>query len=86
MPTDDHRQAVNEEEALLRAGLKAFPVQKSNCSFDRVGLEPEFFPIFRDPSGRPAGRMPLNDPPDSGVLDVVDTARFGPGAKRLTVP
>ncbi len=72
VPTDDHQQAVNEEEALLRAGLNAFPVDRPNDGLDGVGLEPEFFPILRGSDGRPAGRMPLNNPPDSGVLDVVD--------------
>ncbi len=72
VPTDDHREAVNQEEALLRAGFNAFPENGPSDSVDRIGLEPESFPIFRGPDGRPAGRMPLHDPPDSGVLDVVD--------------
>ena len=72
MPTDDHRQAVNEDDALRRAGLNAFPVDRSNDSSDGIGLEPEYFPIFRGSDGRSIGRMPLNDPPTAGVLDVVD--------------
>jgi glutamate--cysteine ligase len=72
VPTEDRRQAVTEDDARARARQKAFPDPENPRSRDGVGLEPEFFPIFRDAEGRPAGRMPLQDPDAPGVLDVMD--------------
>jgi len=73
MPTDDKRRAVSEDEARSRAGLTAFPETESHPKQDRIGLEPEFFPIYHDADGRPTGRVPLQDPYTPGVLDVIDT-------------
>ncbi len=80
MPTQDPAQAVQYEEAFLRAGERAF----GGAGGDRlggVGLEPEFFPIYLDEQGCPAGRMRLEGP--DGVLSVLDAmveagAPFGP--------
>jgi glutamate--cysteine ligase len=52
--------------------MHAFPEPSSDTFADRVGLEPEFFPIFRGRDGRPAGRMLLSQPGGSGVLEVLD--------------
>ncbi|PWB78591.1 MAG: hypothetical protein C3F15_01405 [Holophagae bacterium] len=72
MPTDDRRQALSRDEARARAGLIAFPERGGGPHRDRIGLEPEFFPIRRDPDGRPAGRLPLRSDSTPGVLGIVD--------------
>lgn len=72
MPTDDRRQALSRDEARARAGLIAFPALRADASEDRIGLEPEFFPIRRAGDGRPAGRLPLRGGSSPGVLEVVD--------------
>jgi glutamate--cysteine ligase len=82
VPTDHHRHAVSPDEAWTRAGQRAFPAQSSVDRPDRIGLEPEIFPIFRSADGSPAGRVPLHDPSAPGVLDVLDVmvcreAEFG---------
>ena len=82
MPTDDMTQSVSLDHALARAGELAFPSTSSPVPCDRIGLEPESFPIFVDADGRPVGRVPLRDPSAPGVLDVLDAmvcedAEFG---------
>lgn len=82
MPTDDSRSSVSREQAVRRAGDMAFPAERKAVAPDRIGLEPEFFPIVVDASGRPSGRVPLRDPEAPGVLDVLDAtacedAEFG---------
>ncbi len=74
MPTEDHNQSVTVDEAARRAGEQAFPqeLDRSASTLDRIGLEPEIFPIFKDPEGRPVGRVPLRDPEAPGVLDILD--------------
>ena len=72
MPTDDHRKSVTLEEATRRAGERAFPSDGPATAVDRIGLEPEIFPILVGSGGQPAGRMPLHDPSGQGVLDVLD--------------
>ncbi len=82
MPTPDPKSAITTDRAWSRAGEIAFPAPTSSNPAGRIGLEPEFFPIFRDRDGRPAGRVPLQDPAAPGVLDVLDAmacedAEFG---------
>jgi glutamate--cysteine ligase len=72
VPTDDRRQALSRDEARARAGLIAFPERGGGPHLDRIGLEPEFFPIRRDRDGRPAGRLPLRGDSTPGVLGIVD--------------
>ena len=72
VPTDDRRQALSRDEARDRAGLHAFPERGAGPHLDRIGLEPEFFPVRRDREGRPAGRLPLRNGPAHGVLGIVD--------------
>lgn len=82
LPTDDIRNSVTLDEAIMRAGARAFPSDWSATTSDGIGLEPEIFPIFVTADGRPAGRVPLRDPDAPGVLDVLDAmvcddAQFG---------
>ena len=82
MPTSDPKAAITADHAWSRAGEIAFPVPATSPPKGRIGLEPEYFPIFRDGAGRPAGRVPLQDPSAPGVLDVIDAmacedAEFG---------
>jgi len=72
VPTDDRRQVLSRDEARDRAGLHAFPERGAGPHLDRIGLEPEFFPVRRDREGRPAGRLPLRNGPAHGVLGIVD--------------
>jgi glutamate--cysteine ligase len=72
MPTPDQRFAVKLDEARIRAGERAFPHGSDQRRIDGVGLEPEFFPIFRDSERQPAGRVPLADTSGRSVLGVVD--------------
>jgi glutamate--cysteine ligase len=72
MPTTDRRAALSHDEAYARSGLTAFPDASPRVDQTGVGLEPEFFPVFVDSEGRPAGRVPLRDPGGNGVLEIVD--------------
>ena len=72
MPTSDPESAITADRARSRAGEIAFPAPTDSASVGRIGLEPEYFPMFRDQHGRPAGRVPLQDPAAPGVLDVLD--------------
>ena len=73
MPTHDRSAAISADEARHRAGMRAFPEPAGRAGLgDRVGLEPELFPVQRDRAGRPAGRMLLSRPDGVGVLEVVD--------------
>ena len=72
MPTHDRSTAISLDEARHRAGMQAFPRASGDTGLARVGLEPEFFPIFRGRDGRPAGRLLLSQPGGSGVLEIVD--------------
>jgi glutamate--cysteine ligase len=72
MPTENRSAAISLEEARHRAGLTAFPDPADSARLGGVGLEPEFFPIFRDANGRPRGRVLLTQPDGCGVLEVID--------------
>ena len=72
MPTKDPKAALSLDEAISRAGNQAFPDRGDVPRLGGIGLEPEFFPILRDPEGRPAGRMLLTRPDGTGVLEVVE--------------
>jgi glutamate--cysteine ligase len=72
MPTSDPKSAITADRARARAGEIAFPAPPDANPTGRVGLEPEYFPIFRDHDGRPSGRVPLQNPAAPGVLDVLD--------------
>lgn len=72
MPTSDSKSAITVDRARARAGEIAFPEPTTSNPPERVGLEPEYFPIFLDQDGQPAGRVPLQDPTAPGVLDVLD--------------
>ncbi len=72
MPTQDRKAAISIDEARVRAGLNAFPDPPRDARLGGIGLEPEFFPIFRDRHGRPHGRMMLTQPDGVGVLEVID--------------
>jgi glutamate--cysteine ligase len=72
MPTSEPKSAITADRARFRAGDVAFPALTDSTPIGRVGLEPEYFPIFRDQDGRPAGRVPLQNPAAPGVLDVLD--------------
>ena len=69
MPTLEHGQAVQLEEAYQRAGEQAFGGAKED-RLGGVGLEPEFFPILLDEQGCPAGRMRLEGA--DGILESLD--------------
>ncbi len=73
MPTQDPKAAISLDEARLRAGMTAFPEPGDAPWLGGVGLEPEFFPILRDPNGRPRGRLMLTHPDGVGVLEVIDS-------------
>jgi len=70
MPTYDRRSAISVDEARFRAGEAVFPTDGAGSALGAVGLEPELFPIFTDPSGRPAGRMLLED--QGGAIETID--------------
>ena len=72
MPTHDPKRALTLDAALYRAGMSAFPERSEAPRIGGVGLEPEFFPIFRDAAGRPTGRVPLKGLDGYGVLETVD--------------
>jgi glutamate--cysteine ligase len=69
MPTENAGEAVRFEEAFARAGERAFG-GAGGARLGGIGLEPEFFPIYLDEQGCPAGRMRLEGP--EGVLSVLD--------------
>jgi glutamate--cysteine ligase len=71
MPTHEPREALTLDHATTRSGEGAFPKTLEAAQVG-VGLEPEFFPIFRDSEGRPTGRVQLRDPSGRGVLEVID--------------
>jgi len=77
MPTFDRRDAVSRDDALTIAGNTAFPDAAGREDSLGVGLEPEFFPIFVDSAGRPAGRVPLRDKDGRGVLEIIDEIGCG---------
>jgi glutamate--cysteine ligase len=73
MPTSDKPLALTIDQAMKRAGDTAFPPPADrDTGAMGIGLEPEYFPVFRGPDGRPAGRVPLHDPDAPGVLDIID--------------
>jgi glutamate--cysteine ligase len=72
MPTEDKKHAISVDEARHRAGVTAFPDRGNVPRIGGVGLEPELFPIVRDPQGRPAGRALLNLPGGCGVVEIID--------------
>jgi glutamate--cysteine ligase len=91
MPTEDRSAAISLDEARHRAGLKAFPDSVRSGTLGGVGLEPEFFPIIRDATGRPQARLLLTQPDGAGVLEVVDELaatddRIGPRSSRPLGP
>ncbi len=71
MPTRDPRYGVSRDQAVIRAGLRAFPDPVSGGRVGGVGLEPEYFPILVGPRGEPRGRMPLRARDGESVLDVI---------------
>jgi glutamate--cysteine ligase len=78
MPTHDRSAAISADEARHRSGMRAFPEPAGRAGLgDRVGLEPELFPVQRDRAGRPAGRLLLSRPDGVGVLEVVDELATG---------
>jgi glutamate--cysteine ligase len=77
MPTQDRREALTLDDAIRRSGERAFPNAADSARSMRVGLEPEFFPIFVDTGGRPAGRVPLRDPSGRAVLEIIDGLACG---------
>lgn len=72
MPTHDQTAALTFDRAWTRAGELAFPREFREDRLEGIGLEPEYFPVFCQPDGRPSGRVPLLDPAAPGVLDVID--------------
>jgi glutamate--cysteine ligase len=72
VPTRDPKKALTLDAALFRARITAFPERTDEVRIGGVGLEPEFFPIFRDAAGRPDGRVPLKGLDGIGVLETVD--------------
>ncbi len=72
MPTTDRSTAVSIDEALIRAGLTAFPTPSGADGVGNVGLEPEFFPIKVGAGGQPRARLRLTRPGGTGVVQVID--------------
>jgi glutamate--cysteine ligase len=70
MPTLDRSCAITLDQARLRAGRKGFRATARGGRIGKVGLEPEFFTVALDDSGRPAGRVPLEG--EGGVLATID--------------
>ena len=70
MPTNTKNQAISLDEALDRAGRRAFANAGAPGRLGRIGLEQELFAIAVDRLGRPTGRVPLEG--RHGVFESLD--------------
>jgi len=84
MPTTIRTQAISTDEAVHRAGRRAFTPAGDHTQPGRIGLEQELIPVSIDPRGRPAGRVPLEG--EGGVLSVVDALAASDRELRLEEP
>jgi glutamate--cysteine ligase len=71
VPTHNRKRALGRDEAVYRAGRRAFTAAGPKQCVGCVGLEPEFLPVRVGAAGGPAGRLPLQGD-DRSVMGVVD--------------
>jgi len=71
MPTQNDKDALTVEQARLRIAETAFKrAPAGSGEVGKIGLEPESFPIRRDATGKPSGRLHLHGP--DGTLAILD--------------